>query len=303
VKHNKSQIISLSFIKMYMSSSKRIKMSHGTSKEQKPTAQRNIYFMEHLKKLNTAYVSKHKELTDDASIESQRRISNNADEYVRKARWLKRYFCGSIGDTYVFGMGEDKQLGFPDLIYEPPEEEEEESKKESNKNEEEVDPYANLEEISISIPRKLSIPDVSITHISAGSLHTLAITSRGQVYGWGCTHGFCLGVDVGPGFVNAPRLLKNEDGLDYENNHYIQAHAGSTFSLVLSCQGDIFSAGMFRDVNGGQYKLTRSENNEDFVGCNNKFAKMTSFLERNVRQISGGEQRKLSIPDASTSKT
>jgi len=187
----------------------------------------------------------------------------------------------------MYGMGEDGQLGFEDILEEPDEEEAKEEEERVRLGGEEYDPYGDVEEISIRIPRKLAIQN-GITHISAGSLTTVAINSIGQVYAWGCTHGHCLGVDPGPGFINSPRLLKNVDGLDYHNNHYISAYAGSSYTLLLSCQGNVFATGFFREMNGKEYKVC-IQPGEAMTGHNNKFTKMDCFGGE-VQQIHGGEQ-------------
>jgi len=257
--------------------------------------QREAYYKASLKNFNEIFLAKRKQLTEkrkqnnnnkDLDLQSEKQIRYNNEEYLRKCQYLKEYFHGADGDLYVWGMGEDGQLGFPELLREPLPGEESDSD-----GDEEHDPYANVDEMSITVPSKLIIPKVNVSRISAGSLTTVAITAEGQVYGWGCTHGACLGVDEGPGFINAPRLLKNEDGLDYRNNHYIQAHAGTTYTLILSCQGNVFAAGHIRDGNSNKFKVAITNANEVLVGCSNKFTKMNyAFGEGNIQQISGGEQ-------------
>ncbi|KAL1524052.1 hypothetical protein AB1Y20_018963 [Prymnesium parvum] len=110
---------------------------------------------------------------------------------------------------------------------------------------------ARDEEPFSSVPRRLAMLDgASVVSISSGTAHSLAVTSRGVVYGWGlATHGR-VGVgkeselpedDDGDVFVELPLRI---DGLaGYE---VTSVSAGDTHSIGLTSSGQLLTWGSAR---------------------------------------------------------
>lgn len=89
-----------------------------------------------------------------------------------------------------------------------------------------------------------------IVDVSCGEAHTLALDSKGRVYGWGFCNFGQLGINqtsdsFEPGTgnykskVNTPRLIKLLTGLNVA-----KVIAGSTFSVFITAAGSIYSCGM-----------------------------------------------------------
>jgi alpha-tubulin suppressor-like RCC1 family protein len=78
------------------------------------------------------------------------------------------------------------------------------------------------------------------THISAGGTetagHSLAITSKGDLYSWGSNEQGRTGFNTTLGNINIPLLLSN-------SHTWVQVAAGSTHSLALTDKGDLYAWG------------------------------------------------------------
>lgn len=116
--------------------------------------------------------------------------------------------------VYVFGSGDCGQLGLGeqvDLLPRP-----------------QLHPY---------------FEDKSIVAIAAGGLHTLALSSTGIVYSWGCNDEKALG-------HTAPEFAVAQVGGPLQGQMVIQIAAGDSISAALTSEGRIYSWGTFRDSKG-----------------------------------------------------
>lgn len=82
--------------------------------------------------------------------------------------------------------------------------------------------------------------DKNIISVAGGGLHTLALSSSGQVYSWGCNDEKALGHHHGaPEFQVAP--VHGLEGL-----HVVQVAAGDSISAALTADGRVYTWGTFR---------------------------------------------------------
>jgi YD repeat-containing protein len=93
-------------------------------------------------------------------------------------------------------------------------------------------------------PTLINVPNLqsgeSIAHISAGSSHSLAVTSQGRVYAWGSNWGGQLGDGtyndrLTPTLINVPSLQSGES--------IAHISAGSSHSLAVTTQGRVYAWG------------------------------------------------------------
>ncbi|CAG9315302.1 unnamed protein product [Blepharisma stoltei] len=89
-------------------------------------------------------------------------------------------------------------------------------------------------------PRLLKLPE-SVTMIACGSMHTLALTSEGRVYSWGCNDDGALGRI---GEENIPMLIS---GVEF----ITKVTAGDSHSIALSANTrKLYSWGTYRNSQG-----------------------------------------------------
>jgi len=89
-----------------------------------------------------------------------------------------------------------------------------------------------------------SLADKNIIGVAAGGLHTLALSSSGRIYSWGCNDEKALGHQHG-----VPEFQVGEvHGL--EGKHVMQVAAGDSISAALTADGRVFTWGTFRDSRG-----------------------------------------------------
>lgn len=92
-------------------------------------------------------------------------------------------------------------------------------------------------------PAKLAFFDeLEVVGIFAGGLHTIALTSSGKLYSWGCNDQKALGrsgEETEPGEVV---------GLD--NVNIVDVSCGDSMSVALSEDGNVYAWGTFRGTNG-----------------------------------------------------
>jgi alpha-tubulin suppressor-like RCC1 family protein len=63
--------------------------------------------------------------------------------------------------------------------------------------------------VAPTLPWPLPVPlPVAVTHIAAGRAHSLAVSARGQVYAWGCSHHGQCGTTVRRAGIAPPRLVE-----------------------------------------------------------------------------------------------
>ena len=89
-----------------------------------------------------------------------------------------------------------------------------------------------------------SIADRSVVQVVCGGMHTVALTTDGKVYSWGCNDEGALGRRTSgmhqesvPGLVSFPE-------------HVVQVSAGDSHTVALTDDGKVFCWGSFRDANG-----------------------------------------------------
>lgn len=125
------------------------------------------------------------------------------------------------GHVYSWGRGEGGQLGIPSdqLTY---------------------DPHTN--DLYLTVPKRVrgSLDGLFVTQVACGDAHSLALTSLGQVFGWGYTNSGQLGLGVSqdnwePGVskynlqVPEPVLIEKIRSIKIT-----EIFAGSTFSLFMN---------------------------------------------------------------------
>lgn len=97
----------------------------------------------------------------------------------------------------------------------------------------------------VSCPRPKRHPffeDKEIVRLSAGGLHTLALSRHGKVYSWGCNDEKALG------HAAEEFTVSQVHGLEQE--FVVQVTCGDSISAALTADGKIFTWGTFRDSKG-----------------------------------------------------
>jgi alpha-tubulin suppressor-like RCC1 family protein len=88
-------------------------------------------------------------------------------------------------------------------------------------------------------PQLVDLPvGVTVTAVSAGADHGLALTSTGQIYAWGQDDDGQLGNSTSTGSSDEPQLVAAPTGVAFS-----QLAAGSYFSLALSTTGQVYGWG------------------------------------------------------------
>lgn len=109
-------------------------------------------------------------------------------------------------------------------------------------------------------PRALKLPE-SVTMIACGSMHTLALTSEGRVYSWGCNDDGALGR---VGEENVPMLVSGVELIS-------KVTAGDSHSIALSIsQKILYSWGTYRNSEGNMaigHKFPIKIGSEEFRRC------------------------------------
>ena len=102
-----------------------------------------------------------------------------------------------------------------------------------------------IDEDTWSVERPLQhpfFPSQHIIQVSAGGLHTLALSAHGHVYSWGCNDEKALGHEA-PEFTVS--MVQGLEGVQV-----VQVVAGDSISAALSAQGQVYTWGTFRDSKG-----------------------------------------------------
>lgn len=84
--------------------------------------------------------------------------------------------------------------------------------------------------------------DKEIVSVSAGGLHTLALSRSGHVFSWGCNDEKALGHSA------QEFTVSRVHGLDHE--FVVQVTCGDSISAALTAEGKIYTWGTFRDSKG-----------------------------------------------------
>eukprot|EP00794_Sanderia_malayensis_P020427 gene20427-22440_t len=92
-----------------------------------------------------------------------------------------------------------------------------------------------------------NLDGVDMVQICCGGMHTVALSSDGKLYTWGCNDEGAL-----------CRATSEEDADEYNavcadlnlNSKIVQASAGDSHTAVLLENGDVYACGTFRDMNG-----------------------------------------------------
>lgn len=94
---------------------------------------------------------------------------------------------------------------------------------------------------TVKYPQQLDVP-YHITKIAAGNNHCLAMTSGGELYGWGSNTSKQLGVDTDTRQVIEPVLIELKDKKDSVLSVSDIAAAGS-HSMIVTTDGDVYAWG------------------------------------------------------------
>ncbi len=190
-------------------------------------------------------------------------------------------------DTYAYGSGDCDQLGIPDF-------DAGESK----------------------IPRKVpiirnSLNGVKIYKIACGSLHTLVLTTMGQIYSWGCNDDSALGRitsviscdEEGNGFEDLPSLNTSNTNMIANENILPETEpglittltkpmenimAGDSHSIAYNSELNLFYRwGGYRDTNGKLNKAIQTPELVETVCQNNAGIKQVACGANHTLVLSG----------------
>ena len=118
-------------------------------------------------------------------------------------------------DVFVFGCGDCGQLGMGE------------------------------DDLSFLVPTKNpKLGNLNITKISAGGMHTLALSKDGHIYSWGCNDEKALGHSADEFDVGCV------DAKIEEKPFFVDIASGDSISASISKEGKIFAWGTFRDSKG-----------------------------------------------------
>lgn len=124
-------------------------------------------------------------------------------------------------------------------------------------------------ELFLTTPKRLrgALESVQIVQVACGDAHSLALSDKGQVFGWGYTNSGQLGLGVtGDNFdPSAHSTLQVKEPVLIErlgNMKVKEIFAGSTFSLFLNEKKELYGCGL-NDYNqlGIEKSVTKINNN------------------------------------------
>jgi len=128
---------------------------------------------------------------------------------------------------------------------------------------------AGNNELYLTVPKRVrgAIEHLMIVQVACGDAHSLALSDKGQVYGWGYTNSGQLGLGItGDNFdpsANATLQVKEPKLIERLNNMRIkEIFSGSTFSLFLNEKKELYGCGL-NDYNqlGIEKSVTKINNN------------------------------------------
>ena len=129
---------------------------------------------------------------------------------------------------------------------------------------------------NILFPRNIiELNDKNISEISCGNEHSLALSSKGEVYSWGSIFDGVLGREIPQDKINSKGIAK-PDKIDYfikNNIKIIHISSGSVHNLCLDEKRNLYSFGCSK---GGQLGLDENELN-DLYSKNNNINKDNNF--------------------------
>ena len=172
-----------------------------------------------------------------------------------------------VGSVIVFGSGDCGQLGMGEDL------------------------------VSCPRPKRhVYFEDKEIVSVSAGGLHTLALSRNGHVFSWGCNDEKALGHSA------QEFTVSRVHGLDEEC--VVQITCGDSISAALTAEGKIFTWGTFRDSKGvigvesGGHRRSKSDG-EEFA--HDDFHILPTLLKElshlRVKSISAGANHLLALTD------
>ncbi|EEC47678.1 predicted protein [Phaeodactylum tricornutum CCAP 1055/1] len=170
-------------------------------------------------------------------------------EYRRQAREIQRRFGGETGDVLGFGQDDCGQIGYV-------------------LSKDEDKPTTYLPFVIKSLVRK------DVRQISAGGVHSLAVTADGDAYSWGTDDDGTLGrkneADTAIDATTPSPVVgfRTVDGIN-EDRQIVQVCAGASHSLFLSYSGNVYSSGMMKDMDSGKFRDIQTVE-DDPAGYNEK---------------------------------
>lgn len=147
--------------------------------------------------------------------------------------------------------------------------------------------------------RHVFFEDKQIISVSAGGLHTLALSRAGQVFSWGCNDEKALGHSA------QEFTVSQVHGLDQE--FIVQVTCGDSISAALTAEGKIYTWGTFRDSKGvigvksqsrrieENHKVGRTEEQHSDFHIIPTLLKDLSHLR--IKKISAGANHLLALTD------
>ncbi|KAI8063477.1 regulator of chromosome condensation 1/beta-lactamase-inhibitor protein II [Gongronella butleri] len=130
-----------------------------------------------------------------------------------------------------------------------------------------------------------ALDDKEIVDIVSGGLHTLALTSNGKLYSWGCNDQRALGRDTSDDDGFEPGLV---EGLD--DVVITKIAAGDSISLALTDDGKLYCWGTFR-CKEGQLGFSKGKPVQDTA------ALFTPLASHNIIDIAAGTDHCLALAD------
>jgi alpha-tubulin suppressor-like RCC1 family protein len=91
----------------------------------------------------------------------------------------------------------------------------------------------------------------NVIQVACGGIHSVALTEFGDVYTWGCNDDFALGRgDVAEEYL----VTKITEGFGRDQGQIVAIDAGDSHTLFLSMDGNVYSCGMYKDMDSGKFK-------------------------------------------------
>jgi hypothetical protein len=96
----------------------------------------------------------------------------------------------------------------------------------------------------------------NVIQVAAGGLHSAALTEDGAVYTWGCNDDYALGrdgiTDENLHFVKP--IAQEQSFAPKDQGQIVGIDAGDSHTLFLSLHGNVYQAGMYKDVDSGKFR-------------------------------------------------
>lgn len=229
----------------------------------------NKSFMEHknkqyeiaIAKVNDHFLTLTKEAIKEAekvllsspSSKKMITVSALASEHYRMQRTIRELYRRDAGSVVAMGQDDVCQLGINNQKYE--------NGNNNNKN----DDDSTAEKEPVYAPTIVRTLDNNFVQVAAGGMHSVALREDGKVYSWGCPDDMALGrlpTNIDAGYTDAEISLPKQitsDFIRYSNTStstdtgVVMIDAGDSHTMMLSLEGNVYMAGMYKDMDSGKF--------------------------------------------------